>query len=184
MRNLIAITVLAFFAFSCGEEGIGFNVGKEFPVTIPIDAGDFPSTPFGGNPPAFTQSETYDLNDVNEFSDDLENLEEVLVNKVSYSISGVDSNEEIEVEELSIELSANGTDIGTLQITNRLPNNVLTDLPKGEISSLNKSELARVLKDGGTVNAEVTFDFAELPEGNFEFDFEFYFDVVVKIRDL
>jgi len=185
MKNLFFIAIIAFLGFSCGNEGIGFNVEKEFPVTIPIQASDIPQPPFGSfDPPAFTESTTYKLDDVKAFSDYTDYLNAVIIQNIYYSIDNVDASEEISVQSMSMTLTANGSTIGTLDVASDLPTGKLTNLSKTAITNLNTTILADVLKSGGTLNADVEFDFGETPPSSFDFDFVFYFDVLIKARDL
>lgn len=186
MKQLLCIALLGAIFYSCGEEGIGFNAQKEVPLTISVEGTEIPVPIDGINPPVFSQSTTYELNAVEVFAENTLNLDEVVINEIQYEITDIEASqgEDIEVEEMTIQLLVNNQAIGTLDITNRLPDNHLMNLSKAPISSFNKSELAQVLKDGGEVEARVTFDFGELPPDNFDFNFVFYFDVTAKIRDL
>lgn len=183
MKKLLAIAVLAVCVFSCGEAGLGFNIGKEFPLTIPVDLGYFPSIPVA-DPPEFTVNDSYDLDKVDAFSDDLDNLEEVIVNKISYELSGVETNEQLTIQAMTIELFSSGNSLGTIDITDQLTGTTLSNISKTEVSDINVQALSSVLEEGGSIGTEVTFDFGEYPPNDFDFDFTFHFDVVVKIRDL
>lgn len=193
MKKLITIAVVAFSVFSCGEAGLGFNIGKEFPLNMPVDFNNFTGLPdvpgFNYNPQAFEVEDSYKLDKVDAFSDDLDNLDEVIINKISYALSGVDPSDEIEVEEMTLELFKNGISLGTITITDDLPGNAtdgyqLSDISKNEITTLDLDELSSILKEGGEVGTKARFDFGELPPNDFAFDFTFHFDVIVKIRDL
>lgn len=184
MKNVFSIAILAFAAYSCGEAGLGFNVGTEFPLTLPVEGADFPPDPFGINPPEFSESDSYSLSKDDELADQLDDIEDVVVNSLSYSISGVSASEQIEVEALSIELFIDGSSIGIIDIAGDLPaSGLLSDIEKRAVSGLNLTQLSSVLNNRGEIGTEVIFDFGEFPEGEFGFDFTFYFDVTAKLRD-
>lgn len=179
--TVLSLCILAVFSH-CGDEGVGFNIGKEFPLDIPIEApiSDF-NIPNGGapsdfNPPALPAfSESYDLNDVDDFQNDA--IESVAFESLSYEISGVGTTEEVELDELSIE-----TNIGTLL---SLTNQTLTNSSKQSLNltQSQKDQLADILDAGGTITTDLVFDFAEVPDEDLSFTYTLYFDTVVKIRD-
>lgn len=185
MRNLIAITVLAFFAFSCGEEGIGFNIGKEFPLDIPVDLPN--GTPkfveqVPGDPGPVTFSDTYSLENVDEFSEDLDQLEDIILKNLAFEISGVDASEQFELDSINITLKSEfGVTIAEIKVETPVLNNVAkTNI--GDPAGL--EALAQALDRKEDIESEVSFDFGEVPNEDINFDFTLYFDVVAKIRDL
>lgn len=184
MRNLFSIAVLALLAISCGDAGVGFNIGKEFPVEIPVD---IPAAELGDvnipgiNPPPVTREEEYSLEGAGY--DDLNNLEEVLVKGLAYEISGVESNEQVNLDQLTITLENQfGTTIAEIDITSSQLSNV-SKTSIGNAAGLNA--LKQALDNQEDIVVITTFDFAEIPSsGNIDFDFTLYFDVVAKVRDL
>lgn len=189
MRTLFSIAILSLIAFSCGEAGIGFNIGKEFPVDIPIQAqiSDF-GVPVGVNPPALPPySETYQLGDVGDFSDDLSNVEEVVFKNLSYEIDEVDPTEQIDIDEMRIDVILNnGTKLTLFDIpTDQLQNIEKTaiQLSDDELRQL-KESLEGTSGNNGEITSEITFDFGEVPSQDLDFIFRLHFDVLVKIRDL
>lgn len=195
MKQLLLIAVLAFFMFSCGEEGVGFNVKKEFPLELPIDL------PVGssklvadalnaaGDPEPFTESDTYNLDKVEAF--DMGSLDSVIVNSIKYELTGIENDEAFRVQTISIELFKNDVSIGEFNLTDELPEDsenpdqyFLANIPQSEIVGLDLDELASVLQEGGDITSTVTFDFGEFPDKDIDFDFTFYFDVLAKLRDL
>ncbi|MFY0599098.1 MAG: hypothetical protein JXR03_05470 [Cyclobacteriaceae bacterium] len=182
--TVLSLCVLVIFT-NCGEEGVGFNIGKEFPLEIPVDLGTFPTTIPGVNPPEFSESASYDINKVDEFSG--ESIEEVVFNGVSYGITGVnesgESGENITVEDLSLVISYNGDVLATIDVASDLPTDKLANLSAIPVTGLDADNLSQILKDGGEIDTEVTFDFGEVPGSGFDFNFVFYFDVIAKIRE-
>lgn len=188
-RTLFSIAVLSLFAFSCGEAGIGFNIGKEFPVDIPVEAEitDF-GVPVGFNPPALPPyNATYELGDVGDFSEDIDNVDEVIFNKLSYQIDNVETSEEIDIDEMRIDVILdNGTQLTLFNLVNdQLSNTEITEieLSADELQQL-KESLEGTGGTNGSISSEIIFDFAEVPNQDLDFIFRLYFDVTVKIRDL
>ncbi len=190
MKNLTIITALAILACSCGDAGVGFNVGKEFPIAIPIEFSDIPDgipDGFGNfNPPAFEESVDYTLAKVDAF--DGIDIGEVVVKGFAYEIRGIEAiaNENIEVEAMSLVFSANNNAFATIDIASQFNGNIFENISK---TALNENEfdadvLSGLLLQGGVIKGEVTFDFAEVPTTNFDFEFVLYFDVLLKARDL
>ena len=190
MKNLLLIALVAALAFSCGEAGVGFNVGKEFPIEIPITFNDIPTgipDILGKlNPPAFEETVDYTLDKVEAF-DGVDNAE-VVINGFAYEIKGVEAakNENIEVEAMSLVFSADGTPFATIDIAADLSTNNFDNIAKTALneSQFDKEALSSLLENGGTIEGNVTFDFAELPSENFDFQFVLYFDVLLEARDL
>ncbi len=163
----------------CGEEGVGVNIGKEFPIEVPVELPDFP-TPSGVNPPAFTLGDTYSISKVEAFQN--EAVAEVVFNSIKYAIIGVDPDEQIGVEDMTLTITVGQSQI-ILPISDRFENGVLQNLDKSQpIPGIDGEKIAQILKDGGSIGADATFDFTTTPT-SIEFQFVFYFDVVVKVRD-
>lgn len=182
MKRLFTVAIVAFSMYSCGEAGLGFNIGKEFPLGIPFDipSGSLPIS-IPGNPDGKTETESYSLSKVDAFSDDLDNVEDVVIEGLAYEISGVDNGENYALDEITIELKEGGTIIGSIT----LPGSQLQNVPKTDVTSdFSLDELAQILRNKGTITSDVTFDFGEVPNDDISFNFSFYFDVVVKVRDL
>lgn len=180
MRNLFSIAALALLAFSCGEAGVGFNIGKEFPLVIPVelDAGATGGLP--GDPPSITNTDTYSLEGAG--FDDLENLEEVEVVGLAFEITGVSAAESFDLDGITIELETNfGNQIALINITTPQ----LSNVAKTEISDASGlNALQQALDNEQDIISNVTFDFGEIPDEDIAIEFVLYFDVVVKIRDL
>ncbi|MFY0605173.1 MAG: hypothetical protein JXR10_00565 [Cyclobacteriaceae bacterium] len=190
MKNLLLIALVAGLAFSCGEAGVGFNVGKEFPIEIPITFSDIPTglpDGFGKiNPPAFEESVDYTLDKVEAF-EGVDNAE-VVINGFAYEIKGVEAakNENIEVESMSLVFSADGNPFATIDIAADLSTNSFDNIAKTALNETqyDKEALSSLLKSGGKIEGNVTFDFGELPSEDFDFQFVLYFDVLLEARDL
>ena len=174
---------------NCGEEGLGFNIGKEISASIPVEL-PFSSIPYipaelapfwqnlNFNPDGYTESTEYDLSEMVS-SDDLDFLDEVIINSISYEITGLSAEEEVNLDEIRItytNLSSNQS-LGTITLLNRLQNTPKT------AAALNYDLISQALEQKSTIRAEFFIDFAELPSGSdINFDFNFYFDVTAKIR--
>lgn len=179
MRNLFFIALIAILAFSCGDAGIGFNIRKEFPVEFPVE---IPSSELGIpgiNPPAVTREEVYSLSEAG--FDDLEYLEEVVVNSLAYEITGVDAKDQIDLDAMKIELISKNTTIAVIDITSNQLQNV-TKTTIGTASGL--AALQSALDNQEDITARTTFDFAEIPANQIDFNFVLFFDVTIKVRDL
>lgn len=189
MKLFTAILSLVLLSaiVGCGDEGIGFNIGKEVSAPIPVDL-PFSSVPYvpdqvgdywdqiNFNPDGYTETTEYNLSEfVSE--DDLDALDAVLINRISYEIAGLDANEEVDLDELTISYSIKetGLDLGSISLA-RLENVAKTT------SNINSAALSEALFSNQTVIAQSYIDFAALPSGDIEFEFKFYFDVVAKIR--
>lgn len=180
---------LSLIFMSCGEEGIGFNVSKEFPVDVPIDL-PIPGNPLGGlidvDPEA--TSFDYDLSEVGGFDDALGELNDggdVVVNNLAYEITGVDADEELDLDELSISINLPSGAITIPLAQGTLSNLSKTDIP---LTETQKASIVDELLNNERIDADVVFDLAELPADPNDrvilFDFVIYFDVTLKARNL
>ncbi|WP_421876247.1 hypothetical protein [Marinoscillum sp.] len=183
MKQTLLIGIAAIFLASCGEEGIGFNAQKEFPLEIPVElpSGSLPIS-LPGDPGPVTREDEYSLSDVDAFSGDLDALEEVIVNGLSYEITEVDANEEFDLDNITIELTDPfGNRIALIDISTP----TLTNISKTELSNTaGLAELEQALDQREDITSTVSFDFAEIPDQDVNFNFVLYFDVTAKIRDL
>ncbi|MFT4736298.1 MAG: hypothetical protein ACI8QD_000176 [Cyclobacteriaceae bacterium] len=178
MRTLLSYFTIAAMLFSCGEAGVGFNLSKNLPVTIPVS---FPAAGFdiaNFNPPASPPiSEEYDLSDLGE---DINDIPEVLINELAFEISGISAAEEVDLDNLTIDLIlSNNSRISLVPTLSRLENQALTVI----LSSPNPQleQLASTLITDKRIAFEVIFDFAEIPTVDLEFEYNLYFDVTAKI---
>jgi hypothetical protein len=176
-----ALLLLSLVIFTrCGEEGVGVNIGKEFPLEVPVDLPAFGPTPTGFNPPPFTLGDTYSIDKVDAFSND--EVAEIAFKSIKYGIIGVDANEDIGVSDLTLKITI-GSTIITLPISSDFANGKLQNLPKSAaIPGIDGDQIAEILKNGGSIGADATFDFDTTPAA-IDFKFVFYFDIVVKARD-
>lgn len=183
MRNYISIAALAFLAFSCGEAGVGFNIGKEFPVSIPVDLPNGTPELIGtipGDPPPVKRSEEYSL--AGAGYNDLDALDAVVVNGLSFEITGVDASEQFELDAIEIDLIAqSGSVIAQISVTTPQLSNV-TKTSIADAAGL--AALESALANQEDITADVSFDFGEVPNEDVNFEFVLYFDVVAKVRDL
>lgn len=173
---------------NCGEEGLGFNVAKEVSAGIPVEL-PFSSIPYipgnldpfwqnlNFNPDGYTESTEYDLSEMVS-SDDLDFLDEVIVNAISYEIAGLSAEEEVDLDEIRITYTnlTNNQSLGSITLLNRLENTPKT------VAALNYAGISQALAQKATIRAEFYIDFATLPSNDIDFDFVFYFDVLAKIR--
>lgn len=190
MKKLIfSLVVPGMLLFAnCGEEGLGFNVAKEVSAGIPVEL-PFSSIPYipanlapfwqnlNFDPDGYTESTEYDLSEMVS-SDDLDFLDEVIINSISYEITGLSAEEEVDLDEIRITYTnlTNNQNLGTITLLNRLQNTPKT------IASLNYDAISQALAQKSTIRAEFFIDFAELPSSDVSCDFIFYFDVTAKIR--
>ncbi len=181
MKLFTAILSLALLSaiVGCGDEGIGFNIGKEVPIDVPVDlpVGDPRLIGLGLDPPPVSFTETYDLSEVASDSD-LENLDEVLVNGVAYEISGVSTAEQVGLDEFSLVFSSPSGTLGSISLTTP----TLQDVAKTD-ANFDYTALTNALANKETITSEIVVDFATVPAEDILFDFTFYFDVIVKIRE-
>src|SRR5690606_16508442 len=112
MKKLFAIGLLGLFAAGCGDAGLAFNVAKEVGVDAPLE---IPGAPLEGIPqPRDERNVQFDLSDVSE---DLDGLGELVLNGISYEITGVDASEEVALDEISITANAGGRSISLINLT-------------------------------------------------------------------
>ncbi len=191
MARTCLFLLLATQIVSCGEEGIGFNVRKDFPVDVPIlievpDPGDTDQIDdlLNVNPPSETF--TYDLNQVGAFDDALEGLQgqdNIILHGVFYEVTGVDATEEVGLDQLEISVEVAGSDLVLLDIRTTLTNVPRTSI---SLSDAQRSAIVEELFRSDRINSQVVFDLSELPANNNDLTFNYlmYFDVELKARDL
>jgi len=174
---------------NCGDEGLGFNVAKEVSAPIPVEL-PFSSIPYvpsnlaqfwvdlDFNPDGYTESTEYDLSTMVS-SDDLDFLDEVIINSISYEITGISAAQEINLDALRITYTnlSNNQSLGSITLGSRLRNNAKT------VAALNYDGISQALAQKATIKAEFFIDFATIPTTDINFDFVFYFDVTAKIRN-
>lgn len=176
MKQLLCIALLGAIFYSCGEEGIGFNAQKVVGVDSQME---IPSVPLNVlDAPEQRQEISFDLEDV---TGELDFLDEVELNGISYEISGIEADEELDIDELTVTLSTASGDIQFMRLTSLANTNgkVNISLSSSELNSLEDQMFSRNELDG-----EVLLDLIEFPEEDLEFTITTYFDVTAKIRDL
>jgi len=192
MKNLFLAVLIGGVIYSCGDAGIGFNVGKEFPVEVPLDI-PIPGNPLGGtgllvdvDPDAETFK--YDLNEVGAFDGALDGLDDVgsiIVNGIAFEINGVDPDEELDLDELRLDINLPS---GVLSF--QLSTGDLTNLPKTSIAltDAQKQSIVDELFRAKNIDSEVVIDFGSIPSDTEDrtvtLDFTAYFDILLKARDL
>lgn len=183
MKLFTAILSLALLSVivGCGDEGIGFNIGKEVPATIPVDLpfSNPGNLPVGFNPDAYTEETEFNLTDIAS-EDDLDNLDGIVINAISYDLTGITSGEDVQVDNFSLSFrTEGGILLATIPIATNAP---LANISKSE-ADFNQAGLQSALENNETIISEFTIDFQTVPNNDIDFDFTFYFDVVVKIRE-
>ena len=193
MKRIAWVLAVPLLFAGCGDEGIGFNVRKDFGVVTPvvIDLPDI-SVPeelrdfLDINPPS--ENFNYNLNEVGAFDDaledDLDDLGSIEVNELAYEVTGIDTNEQVPLDELSISLTLAGQPVQILSADGSLANQARRVI---ELTEAQRQSIIDELFNSEEVNIDVVFDLSEIPTNtppSLEFDFVFYFDVTLKARDL
>ena len=185
MRRLLSYFSFAAMLFACGEAGVGVNLSKELPVTIPFDV-EVPTVPsaledlLNVNPPS--ESLSYSLDGVDAFADDLDNIGEVTINSISYEISDIDAQEAgVELDEFSVTIQFGTVPVQVVsQVDQNLSNSgkQLIDLTAAELE-----ELQTQLFGGSPISAEVIFDLKSIPPdvSNLSISYTMYFDVTIGV---
>ena len=185
MRRLLSYFSIATLLFACGEAGVGVNLSKELPITVPFDIA-VPTAPadlinlLDVNPPS--ESLNYSLDGVDAFADDLDNLGEVTINSISYEISDIDATEAgVELDEFSVTIMFGTVPVKVVSQVNQNLSNSGKQLIS--ISDQDMLELQNQLFGGGNIGAEVIFDLKSIPSGldNLSINYTMYFDVTVGV---
>ncbi len=172
--------LLSLLAFSCSDAGVGFNLSRKVPIVFEIYV---PGNDLGVEPvtPSFT--ETFRLSDVKAFKNVLEDLAEndaVTINFVSYTITEVDSDEEIAIDAINLTVvSIAEQKDNVLAITGSLKNT-----PEGDagVKAADKTVISNILTTYKEVDNTLTFDFPEIPDTDLNFIFTLYYDVTLRVR--
>ena len=188
------ITGILFAITSCGDAGVGFDVTADFPVTGPVNF-VIPASPFTDQNvnPDVTEI-NYSLNEVDAFSDALNDLEsqggispdDIEIIELSYEINGISSDEQLPIEENSLDVN---TASGTVNIP-IISGGGLTDVSKTVIplSTTDKSAIINELQRASNIDTDIIVDIGTIPTSSVEqpivFDFKLYFNVLLKVRDL
>ncbi len=177
MKNLLFIAVAGLFLFSCGEEGVGFNARKEVGVTSSMEIPGV-AVALPGDVPERRQDITFELEDV---TTDLDFLDEIILNSLSYEITGIDSDEELDIDELSINLQTSTGSIEIIRLTSlaNTDGKVQSNLSSSDLLALQNQIFIQKEADG-----TIFLDLIGFPNEDLEFDIVTYFDVTAKIRDL
>ncbi|MEQ8240216.1 MAG: hypothetical protein RIA69_13440 [Cyclobacteriaceae bacterium] len=189
MKNLFLAVLVGGVIYSCGDAGIGFNVGKEFPIEVPIEI-PIPGNPLGGLIDIDPDAETfkYDLNEVGAFDGALDGLDDVgsiVVNGIAFEIEGVDADEQLDLDELRLDINLPS---GVLSF--QLATGDLQNLPKTSIAltQAQKESIVDELFNSKQLDSEVVIDFGSIPsdpnDRTVTIDFTAYFDILLKARDL
>ncbi|SNT06838.1 hypothetical protein SAMN05421640_2245 [Ekhidna lutea] len=194
LRKLLSASLLSLIIFSCGEAGFGFNVSADSPVTAPISI-TIPATVISVDPDA--TSINYSLGDVSAFNDALRDLgsagggidrNSIELIGMSYEIEGIDSEENLPLDELTIHILSSTGIIATIPI--ETTGGMLTNVAKTEINltSTAGNSIISELSNSSDVNSEVIFDLGTVPADpnsrEIDFDFKLYFNVLLKVRNL
>jgi hypothetical protein len=171
--------LLLMFA-GCGDAGIGFNITRNVPIIFKVVVpGNDPGVEI--NPPAFTQ--TFRLSDVSTFQDALSDLAEsdaVTVNSVTYAITDVSTEEEVELDEISLSVASEVTQQrSVLAITGKLQN---TSERSAGVNDSDTGTIEQILTTYKEVDNTLTFDFAEAPASDLDFTFTLYYNITLRVR--
>lgn len=179
---VVALCILTV-TYSCGDAPIGFNIGKVVPLDFPVELEGINDSklPIQGlaNPPAYTLVETFELTDV---TSEVNAVEEILINSLEYKIEGVDASEDFQMDEFTIlvrRAGINGAVIAELTLFEN--GDPIANVSRQSITNFDGVELAAALRAEEEITTSAIVDFAEIPSP-IEFEFTFYFDVVVKVR--
>jgi len=175
MRILTTVVLLGFLAtvMSCGEAGVGFNIGKEIAVDLP----EFVLPQFTPAGTSVSEEGTYDLSEV---TGDVVNDVEIV--EVTYEISGVDANEQVNLTGSQLEIrTKDDSVIGTVPLAGS--GSTLQNTSSPQPTNFNYDILADALVNGSSVITKVTFEVGENLTNEVSFDFTLNFDVVAKIRE-
>lgn len=195
IRSLLLTFTIAAFVYSCGDAGLGFDVASEVPIDVGLIEIPVPGTavPTDLNPDEFDFN--YNLNQVDGFSDAMNELNKVdsrvYVLGISYEISGVndpgDRDESVDVEEISLRFNlTNGARTfniplsgGILQNVNKTQLNLVQaekNLLETQLLSSNSLDVDLVF-DAGVVTTTATPDIID-------FSAIVHFDVALRVRDI
>ncbi len=176
---------------ACGDAGVGFNITKAVPITVPVNI-PIPDPSDAGavdrllnlNPPSKTV--VYDLNDIEAFEgalDGLRDQESIIINSLAYQFEGLDSNEEVDMDGMLITLNTFDTNLDLLNVRRRLQNIDRTPISLTQEAG---DAMVRALTSGEPVTADIVFDLAELPADadSITFDYSLIFDITIRARDL
>ena len=176
---------IILLASSCNDDDqeFGFNISKEENIDLLVEyETDEVAAATGLNPPAVTQE--LELAEIDEFSDALNDLNDagtIVINNMSYEISGISAGEETDLDELTISATAGGQVLELISLTGTLSNVSKTLIP------LTQSELAllqtELLGAGNSLTNEVNIDFAAIPSEDISMDVKVFFDITLKIRE-
>lgn len=194
IRKLLLVLLATTMIYSCGEAGIGFDVTADYPITAPIEI-PIPANPFhptleNVNPDVTVIN--YSLGDVDAFADALDELgnagideNAIALNGLAFEILGVESDEMLPLDELSINITLGATVLNIPIAENTLANKSKTAIV---LSSSEQSSLLDQLRNSGNVNSEIVIDIGEIPTSDsdriIDLDFKLYFDVLLKVRGL
>lgn len=193
IRKLFFILLTPSLMYSCGEAGVGFDVGAELPIDVGTMFIDIPGTGLPTNIDPESIEFDYNLSDVDGFEDAVDELNsagaEIFLNGVSYEFSGVNEqgesyNENVPIESIRIEFTGIGT---PLEIN--FPGGVLDNISKTSVDiSGVKSAIESALLNNRGVGASFIFDMGEItsPSSNEQIDFDvrIYFDAAIRVRDI
>jgi hypothetical protein len=171
--------LLLMFA-GCGDAGIGFNITRNVPIIFEIAVpGNNPGIEI--DPPAFNK--TFRLSDVTAFKDALSDLAEsdaVTINSVTYAITDVSTEEEVELDEISLSVASEVTQQrSVLAITGKLQN---TSERSAGVNDSDTGTIEQVLTTYKEVDNTLTFDFAEVPTSDLNFTFTLYYNITLRVR--
>ena len=192
-RRAAILPFCALILLACGDAGIGFNVSKEFPITVENITIPIPDTPDAiadllddVDPPS--QSFNYDLNEVGAFDDALDDFsnftsDDIIVNLMAYEIQNIIAAEEVNLDVLSITVNIAGTPLTLFEQTDVLTNQSKTAI---SLTEAQRSSIVDELLNAERIDATVLFDLADVPTNGEDiiFDFTLFFDVTLKARDL
>ena len=196
MRKLnmkLLIPILAISMASCGGAGFGFDVTADYPASVPVGI-DIPgnSIPTDINPDVTVIE--YRLNDVGSFADALDAIQNngvipidnIALQGLSYEIVGVDSGEQVPLDEISIEVQlSNGTITIPLATGGQLANISKTPIT---LSGSQSDDILTEISNSSGIDTNLTVDVGTIPGGQsaqtVDFEFKLYFDVKLSVRNL
>ena len=188
-RMILLALILA--TVSCGDAGIGFNIRKPVPIDVPVEI-PIPDRDDAAainnllvvNPPSRTL--VYDISEIEAFEsalDGIQGSESIVVNSLAYQFSGLDPEEEVDMDGMLISVTTLGETLDLLNVRRRLQNIDRTPI---SLTDAEREAMAFALANGEAVTANMTFDLAEVPAAvdSITFDYSLIFDITIRARDL
>lgn len=156
IRVKISVVIVFMAIFSCDklDELTEFDVTDSFATTINISISE-PSD----ESQTFTQNATLDIASNNEIADNLDLIQNITINAITYEISNYNGDDDAIVTNASLSFNTINIDVGTLNLKQSDDNDTILTIE----NSQQLNAIGNILENSSSISASLTGTISSTP---------------------